>query len=88
MQGIALVGVFLRVSPFAERAGLGRDALLAAVHERLGRFFGKGGGTVVEANLQVITEAYDGLIDVSAAIGIGRAMDHPSAETALEGATR
>ena len=31
MQGVALVGVFLRVSPFAARAGLHRDALLAAV---------------------------------------------------------
>ena len=48
----------------------GREALLAAVRERLGRFFGKGGGSVVDANLEVITEAYDNLIDVTAAIGI------------------
>jgi pyruvate-ferredoxin/flavodoxin oxidoreductase len=68
MQGVALVGVFLRVSPFAERAGLDRERLLAAVKERLGRFFGKRGGKVVEANLKVITEAYDGLIDVTAAL--------------------
>jgi hypothetical protein len=68
MQGVALVGVFLRVAPFAERAGMDRDALLAAVRDRLGRFFGKRGGSVVDANLAVITEAYDGLIDVTAAI--------------------
>ena len=71
MQGVALVGVFLRVSPFAQRARLGRDALLAAVRDRLGRFFGKRGGSVVAANLEVITEAYDGLVDVSAAIRDG-----------------
>jgi pyruvate-ferredoxin/flavodoxin oxidoreductase len=70
MQGVALVGVFLRVSPFADRAGLTRDALMTAVRDRLGRFFGKRGGTVVDANLAVIEAAYDGLIDVSGALGL------------------
>jgi pyruvate-ferredoxin/flavodoxin oxidoreductase len=68
MQGVALVGVFLRVSPFAERAGLDRAQLMTAVRERLGRFFGKRGGSVVDANLAVVEAAYDGLIDVTAAI--------------------
>jgi len=68
MQGVALVGVFLRVAPFAERAGLDRAALMAAVRRQLTRFFGKRGGRVVEANLAVIEAAYDNLIDVTAAI--------------------
>jgi pyruvate-ferredoxin/flavodoxin oxidoreductase len=68
MQGVALVGVFLRVAPFARQAGLDRERLLEAVGERLGRFFGKRGGSVVRANLEVIAEAWDGLIDVSSAI--------------------
>ncbi|HET9681531.1 MAG TPA: 2-oxoacid:acceptor oxidoreductase family protein, partial [Candidatus Limnocylindrales bacterium] len=81
MQGVALVGVFLRVSPFAARAGLGRDELLAAVRERLGRFFGKRGGSVIDANLAVIAEAYDSLIDVSAAIAAsGTATAEPERE--------
>jgi len=71
MQGVALVGVFLRVSPFARAAGLGRDELLEAVRGQLGRFFGKRGGAVVDANLAIIAEAYDGLIDVTGAIGAG-----------------
>ena len=76
MQGVALVGVFLRVSPFAARAGLDRDAVLEAVRGRLARFFGKRGGAVVEANLAVIAEAWDGLIDVTAAVtaDMGRPM--------------
>ena len=57
--------MFLRVAPFARAAGLGRDALLDAVGERLGRFFGKRGASVVDANLALIAEAYDGLIDVT-----------------------
>ncbi|HYL41473.1 MAG TPA: 2-oxoacid:acceptor oxidoreductase family protein [Candidatus Binatus sp.] len=81
MQGVALVGVFLRVSPFAQRAGLDRDQLLAAVRERLGRFFGKRGGSVVDANLVVIAEAYDALIDVSSAIA---ASGPDAAETELQ----
>lgn len=68
MQGVALVGVFLRVAPFAERAGLGREALLDAVRDRLGRFFGKRGGSVVDANLAVIAEAFDSVVDVTAAL--------------------
>jgi pyruvate-ferredoxin/flavodoxin oxidoreductase len=69
MQGVALVGVFLRVSPFAARAGLDRAGLLDAVREQLGRFFGKRGAAVVDANLEVIAEAFDDLIDVTAALG-------------------
>jgi pyruvate-ferredoxin/flavodoxin oxidoreductase len=72
MQGIALAGVFLRVSPFAERAGLGREALLAAVRARLGRFFGKRGGAVLDANLAVVAAAYDGLLDVTSALAGGK----------------
>ena len=68
MQGVALVGVFLRVAPFAARAGFDRERLLEAVGDRLGRFFGKRGAGVVEANLAVIAEAWDGLIDVTAAV--------------------
>ena len=76
MQGIALVGVFLRVSPFAAAAGLERDALLAGVRKRLGRFYGKRGDAVVDANLDLIAEAYDGVIDVTAAIAAGEENRH------------
>jgi pyruvate-ferredoxin/flavodoxin oxidoreductase len=68
MQGIALVGVFLRVSPFAAAAGYGRDDLLAEVRTRLGRFYGKRGTAVIDANLELIAEAYDTAIDVTAAL--------------------
>jgi pyruvate-ferredoxin/flavodoxin oxidoreductase len=68
MQGVALVGVFLRLAPFAAEAGLDRDALLDGVRARLGHFFGKRGSGVVEANLAVVAAAYDGVIDVTAAL--------------------
>jgi pyruvate-ferredoxin/flavodoxin oxidoreductase len=68
MQGIALVGVFLKLTPFATRAGLGREGLLTAVRPQLERFFGKRGGRVVDANLELVAAAYDGVIDVTAAV--------------------
>jgi pyruvate-ferredoxin/flavodoxin oxidoreductase len=70
MQGIALVGVFLRVTPFAATAGLDREALLGAVGDRLRRFFGKRGPKVIAANLALIAESYDGLIDVTSALDL------------------
>jgi pyruvate-ferredoxin/flavodoxin oxidoreductase len=65
MQGVALVGVFLKLAPFAEESGLDRAELLAAVRERLTRFYGKRGKAVVEANLAVVAAAYDGVINVT-----------------------
>jgi len=85
MQGVALVGVFLKVSPFAERAGLDRAALMDSVRDNLTRFFGKRGAAVVDANLAVIQGGYDGVIDVTAAIA-GRAPAEAVKETV--GATR
>jgi hypothetical protein len=41
---------------------------MTAVRENLKRFFGKRGTSVVDANLAVIQGAYDGVIDVTAAI--------------------
>jgi pyruvate-ferredoxin/flavodoxin oxidoreductase len=68
MQGIALVGAFLRLTPFAERAGMDRDALLDALRPQLDRFFGKRGSAVVDANLGLVRDAFDGVIDVRAAL--------------------
>ena len=80
MQGIALVGVFLRVAPFAKTAGLEREALLEAVGERLGRFFGKRGSAVIEANRELIAAAYDGLIDVTGELGMPAGVEGDLAE--------
>jgi pyruvate-ferredoxin/flavodoxin oxidoreductase len=68
MQGIALAGVFLRLAPFAERAGLDRAALLDRLQPHLDRFFGKRGEAVVEANRRLVADAYDDVIDVTAAV--------------------
>ncbi|HET9614730.1 MAG TPA: 2-oxoacid:acceptor oxidoreductase family protein, partial [Candidatus Limnocylindrales bacterium] len=68
MQGVALVGAFLRLTPFAADAGLDRETLLAAIRPHLERFFGKRGSRVVDANLDLVAAAYDGVVDVTAAV--------------------
>ena len=69
LQGVALVGAFLRMTPFAVEAGLDRAELLAAVEARLRRFYGKRGADVLAANLDMVAAALDGLIDVSGFVG-------------------
>ena len=70
LQGVALVGAFLRMTTFAADAGLDRDAMLAAVGARLRRFYGKRGDDVLAANLAMVASAFDGLIDVSDRVGL------------------
>ena len=36
----------------------------------MGRFFGKRGRAVVDANLELVGAAYDGVLDVSQALGL------------------
>lgn len=71
MQGMALVGVFLRVAPFAAEAGLDRERLFEEIDRQLRRFFGKRGSAVVAANLALVRTAYDSLIDVTAVVDRG-----------------
>jgi pyruvate-ferredoxin/flavodoxin oxidoreductase len=58
MQGIALLGVFLRVTPFREEAGLEEKDLYAAVEKSLEKYFGKRGRAVVEANLKAVQRGF------------------------------
>jgi hypothetical protein len=93
LEDIALVGVFLRISPFAARAGLDRSALMDAVRVRLAGPSARPDDAVGDAGLAVIGAAYDGLIDVTAALGLlTDAVDAPGeaqvASPESEGAVR
>jgi pyruvate-ferredoxin/flavodoxin oxidoreductase len=65
MQGIVLLGVFLRVSPFVERKGIRDDALFAAVERSLRKFFGKRGETVIQENMQAVRRGYAEVVEVA-----------------------
>jgi pyruvate-ferredoxin/flavodoxin oxidoreductase len=54
MQGIVLLGVFLRVAPFVHERGLSDDEVDAAIEKSLRKFFGKRGEKVVQENLAAV----------------------------------
>jgi pyruvate-ferredoxin/flavodoxin oxidoreductase len=61
MQGIALLGVFLRAAPFREEKGFSEELLFASVESALGKYFGKRGKDVIQANLTAVERAYRGV---------------------------
>ncbi|MEZ4415474.1 MAG: 2-oxoacid:acceptor oxidoreductase family protein [Gemmatimonadota bacterium] len=78
MQGVAFMGAFFRVSPLAEREGLGEEALFAGIREQIEKKFGKLGQRVVDDNLRVIRRGFDELRDVPhAAVGEDEPGAHP-----------
>jgi pyruvate-ferredoxin/flavodoxin oxidoreductase len=64
MQGIALLGVFLRITPFASHHGLSQHQLFAALERPLRKYFGRRGEETIRANLQCIRRAYDEVQEV------------------------
>ena len=64
MQGIVLLGVFLRVTPFAKKRGLSDEEVFAAVEKALNKYFGKYGEKVVQANLEAVKRGYREVIEI------------------------
>jgi pyruvate-ferredoxin/flavodoxin oxidoreductase len=59
MQGVVLLGIFLRATPFAQEAGLGDEEVLEGVEKAVRKYFGKRGEAVVQANLRAIRRGYN-----------------------------
>ena len=64
MQGIVLLGAFLRLTPFRERAGLSEDDLFASLRQTLEKYFGKRGARVVDDNLAAARRGYNEVVEV------------------------
>jgi pyruvate/2-oxoacid:ferredoxin oxidoreductase beta subunit/Pyruvate/2-oxoacid:ferredoxin oxidoreductase gamma subunit/ferredoxin len=64
MQGIVLLGAFLRLTPFRERAGLDEEQLFTALRRPLEKYFGKRGEKVVEDNLAAVRRGYHEVAEV------------------------
>jgi len=64
MQGIVLLGAFLRLTPFAQRAGLGEGELFAALEKTLEKYFGKRGQQVVADNMAAARRGYREVTEV------------------------
>jgi pyruvate-ferredoxin/flavodoxin oxidoreductase len=64
MQGIVLLGVFLRVAPFVRERGLSDAEVDATVEKSLRKFFGKRGEKVVQENLIAVRRGRSEVIEV------------------------
>jgi pyruvate-ferredoxin/flavodoxin oxidoreductase len=66
MQGIVLLGIYLRVAPFVVEAGLSDEQLFEAAEGALNRKFGKYGERVVQENLVCVKRGYAEVFEIPA----------------------
>jgi len=67
-QGIVLLGVFLRLTPFQKDAGLSEDALFDRVRIPIEKYFGRRGPEVVRDNLEAARKGYNEVFEVPRSI--------------------
>ena len=65
MQGIVLLGIFLKITPFSEEAGMTYSEVMERAENALRKYFGKRGEAVVQANLRAVQRGYDSVIELS-----------------------
>ncbi len=68
MQGIVLLGSYLKIAPFFERAKISEEELWARIEKVIRKYFGKRGEQVVQDNMTAIRRGYSELIEVPAEV--------------------
>ena len=64
MQGIVLLGGFLKLTPYADDAGMSDDEVYGGVEEALRKYFGKRGEQVVQDNLTCVKRGYSEMQEI------------------------
>ncbi len=67
-QGIVLLGVFLRLTPFQKDAGISDEELFERVRKPLYYYFGKRGEQVIEDNLHAVRQGFSEVVEVPRSI--------------------
>ncbi len=73
MQGIVLLGVFMRITPFQAESGISRERLFEGVEKSLRKYFGKRGEQVVQDNLNAVSRGYDEVLEVPSEVMLSTA---------------
>jgi pyruvate-ferredoxin/flavodoxin oxidoreductase len=68
MQGIVLLGAFLKLTPYAKDAEMSDDQVYAGVEKALTKYFGKRGAQVVQDNMTCIKRGYGEMKEIPAAV--------------------
>src|SRR5262249_49988837 len=68
MQGIVLLGAFLKLTPYAKESNLSDDQVFAGVEKALRKYFGKRGDRVVQDNLNCVKRGYQEMKEIPPAV--------------------
>jgi pyruvate-ferredoxin/flavodoxin oxidoreductase len=63
-QGIVLLGIFLRHTPFQKDLDLSEEELFASVEKAVGKYWGRKGAAVVASNMKAIRRGYNEVFEV------------------------
>jgi pyruvate-ferredoxin/flavodoxin oxidoreductase len=64
MQGIVLLGAFLKLTPYAVESGMSDEEVYAGVEKALRKYFGKRGEQVVRDNLDCVKRGYSEMKEI------------------------
>ena len=65
MQGIVLLGIFLKATPFFKQSGISKTKLMSSVKTSLNKYFGKRGSQVVQDNLIAVKRGFNEVFEVN-----------------------
>jgi pyruvate-ferredoxin/flavodoxin oxidoreductase len=68
MQGIVLLGAFLRLTPYARDSAMSDETVFAGVEKALRKYFGKQGEQVVKDNLTCVRRGYSEMKEIPASV--------------------
>ena len=68
MQGIVLLGAFLKLTPYGHESGMSDEQIYAGVEKAIRKYFGKRGDRVVQDNMQCVRRGYSELAEVPATL--------------------
>jgi pyruvate-ferredoxin/flavodoxin oxidoreductase len=68
MQGIVLLGAFLKLTPYARESDMTEEQVYAGVEKALRKYFGKRGDQVVKDNLMCVQRGYRDMKEIPASV--------------------
>jgi pyruvate-ferredoxin/flavodoxin oxidoreductase len=68
MQGIVLLGAFLRLTPYVKESSMSDEDVYKGVEKALRKYFGKRGDRVVQDNLNCVKRGYSEMKEISPAV--------------------
>jgi pyruvate-ferredoxin/flavodoxin oxidoreductase len=68
MQGIVLLGAFLKLTPYARESNMSDEEVYKGVEKALRKYFGKRGERVVQDNLNCVKRGYQEMKEIPPAM--------------------